>query len=82
MSDIIVYTKTNCPYCAKLKEILRERGISFIERDFIKEPKYVPGIITRQGNTPSPQVEYKGKIVFDYTTEESLVEEINSWTNS
>lgn len=33
-------------------------------------------IITRDGNTPAPQVEVKGRIIFDYTTEEKLAEEV------
>lgn len=33
MSNVVVYTMTGCPHCAALKDFLREKGVSFTERD-------------------------------------------------
>ena len=80
--EVIIYTKTRCPFCAKLISILNKRGIKFKEIDFIKNPEYTERIVTRDGNTPAPQVEMPGRIIFDYTTEEALADEIEKYVNS
>lgn len=82
MSEIKVYTRFGCPFCAKLVKILKERKIPFQEIDVNKNPEIKNKIITRDEHTPVPQVEYKGRIIFDYTTEEDLVDEIEKWIKS
>ena len=77
--EVIVYTKTRCPYCIRLMNILNERKIKFKEIDFIKNPEYKQILITRDGNTPAPQVEIYGTIIFDYTTEEDLADRIEDF---
>lgn len=32
MSEVIVYSKDNCPYCTKAKQVLSMRNIRFTER--------------------------------------------------
>ncbi len=33
MSDVIVYSSTNCPYCAQLKKYLTEQNVAYEERN-------------------------------------------------
>jgi len=33
MTDVTIYTKPGCPYCAKAKDHYREKGIEFKEID-------------------------------------------------
>lgn len=80
--EVTVYIKTKCPFCAELIKILNERGIKYKLVDFIKNPEYVEKIITRDGNTPAPQVELNGRIIFDYATEEDLADEIEEYLKS
>ena len=80
--EVIIYIKTRCPFCARLISILKERGIMFKEIDFIKNPEYAERIVIRDGNTPAPQVEMGGRIIFDYTTEETLSDEIEKYMKS
>ena len=47
-----------------------------MEHNIMKDAVAKSKIITRDGHTPTPQVEVGGRIIFDYTTEEALVEEI------
>lgn len=77
--EVIVYTKTRCPFCANLMRILNQKGIKFREVDFIKNPEYAERIVTRDGNAPAPQVEFNGRIIFDYATEENLANEIEEY---
>jgi glutaredoxin len=75
MDEVIIYTKPLCLYCNRLKDILNKRGIRY--RDFNTEkgepPRYV---VERNGHIPVPQVEYAGRIIYDYKDEESLADEI------
>lgn len=75
MDEIIIYTRPTCPFCNKLKSILGQRGIRY--RDFDVEKKEAPRYVVEQnGHIPVPQVEYAGRIIFDYKDEESLVDEL------
>jgi glutaredoxin 3 len=75
MKEITMYTKPSCPYCNRLKDILKRRGIKY--KDFNTEndepPRYV---VERNGHIPVPQVEYAGRIIYDYKDEETLADEI------
>ena len=75
MNEITIYTKVGCPFCNKLKSILDERGIKYKDYDAIKNepPRHV---VDNDGHIPVPQVEYNGRIIYDYKDEESLAEEI------
>lgn len=33
MKDVIVYTKSYCPYCTKAKDLLKQKGVFFKEID-------------------------------------------------
>jgi glutaredoxin 3 len=75
MDEITIYTKPTCPYCNKLKEILDARRIKYRDFNTLKgePPRYV---VEKNGHIPVPQVEYNGRIIFDYKDEESLADEI------
>ncbi|MBM3230052.1 glutaredoxin [Candidatus Pacearchaeota archaeon] len=72
--SILLYSKRGCPYCNALKDLLKEEKIPYIEIDVQKED--ASGAVHREGRIPVPQVEYNGTIIFDYTTEEALVETV------
>ncbi|MSS74597.1 glutaredoxin [Candidatus Pacearchaeota archaeon] len=72
--SILLYSKRGCPFCNKLKDLLKEEKITYIEIDVIADPAGALGAVHREGRIPVPQVEYNGTIIFEYTTEEALVE--------
>ncbi len=75
MNEITLYTRPTCPFCNKLKGILNSRGIKYKDYDVTKNepPRHV---VDQDGNIPVPQVEYGGRIIYDYKDEESLADEI------
>ena len=79
--EVKIYVKKGCPFCYKLLEILDSEHVPYKKYD-ISDPTVASTIITRENHTPVPQVEMSGRIIFDYTTEEDLAEEIKEYLNS
>ncbi len=76
MAEITIYTIERCPFCMKLKSLLQQNKIPFEEIDIIKDKEGAKGAVMKGGRIPTPQVDVKGRVFYDYTTEEALVEEI------
>jgi glutaredoxin len=47
---LILYTKDNCAYCTKVKDVLAERRVTYEERN-IKDPTYLKEVQTYQART-------------------------------
>ncbi len=77
--EVKIYVKEVCPFCNKLLKLLDEANVPYTKLDIIKNPQVKSSIITRDNHTPVPQVEMSGRIIFDYTTEEDLAEEIKAY---
>lgn len=77
VNDIIIYTRKTCPYCVNLIKVLDSRGVSYqnVDIDQSEEP-VEEAYIDENGHTPVPQVLIGEKLIYDYDTEESLVDEI------
>ena len=37
MSDVSIYTKPGCPYCAAAKDDLRQRGVAYTEHNVVAD---------------------------------------------
>jgi glutaredoxin len=74
-----VYVRKSCPFCKKLLDLLKRENVEFEEIDISLDKESSKNIVSRAGHTPVPQVEYNGKIIFDYDSEENLVNEIKGW---
>jgi len=58
--DITLFTKTDCPYCAKAKVLLTEKGLSYEEITVGSDIK-LKGLRAVTGQTSVPQVFINGK---------------------
>jgi glutaredoxin 3 len=57
MSDITIYTKSWCPYCAAAKKLLNDKGVDFTEIDIEKKPEARAEMIQKaNGRTTVPQI--------------------------
>ncbi len=55
--SIDVYTSPLCPYCARAKRLLTEKGAEFVEIDLFAEPRRRPEMLERSGGRTSvPQI--------------------------
>ncbi len=63
MSKTTVYTTEPCAYCARVKGLLRSRGIEFAEINLAKNPEGRIELATSTGMMTFPQVLVDGRLV-------------------
>ena len=56
MAEIVMYTKSWCPYCDRAKALLREKGQSWTEIDVEAQPEKRDEMVRRSGRTTVPQI--------------------------
>jgi glutaredoxin-like YruB-family protein len=69
MADIKVYTTPTCPWCHRLKDFLREKGVDFQEIDVSKDQEAARKMIEKSGQMGVPQMEINGKIIVGFDQE-------------
>ena len=50
MSDVTIYTKPGCPYCAAARQDLQQRGIGYSEHDVKADPAALREMLNLNGN--------------------------------
>ena len=56
MPKIIVYSTDPCSFCARAKELLQKRGISYEEINLAKDPAGREHLLARTGMLSFPQI--------------------------
>lgn len=74
-----IYTTPICPFCKRLKDLMKEANINFQEYDVANDDEAREYILSKSGRLTTPQIEMGDKIIYDYGTEEELIEDIKKW---
>lgn len=53
---IEIYTKTYCPYCQRAKDLLRIKGVPFIEYDVTGDAAKAAEMVARSGRRTVPEI--------------------------
>lgn len=69
MAKIKVYSTPTCPWCVKLKEWLKEKGIKFEEIDVSVNQEAAQEMIKKSGQMSVPQIEINGKMIVGFDKE-------------
>lgn len=57
MARVEIYTTPYCPYCARAKQLLNAKGVTYEEIDVMANPARKPEMIARaQGRRTVPQI--------------------------
>jgi len=56
MKKIEIYTKSYCPYCQRAKELLKIKGVEFIEYDVTANPEKEAEMHQRSGRRTVPEI--------------------------
>jgi glutaredoxin 3 len=63
MSDVIIYTKDGCPYCAAAKKHYTDEGITFEEVNVIQTPEAKEKVLQlTKGQRIVPVIVDKGEV--------------------
>jgi glutaredoxin-like YruB-family protein len=66
ISGVTIYTSDGCPWCARTKEYLRSRGISFREVNVSRDPSGIQEMMSVSGQTGTPVTVIKGESVVGF----------------
>ena len=72
---MVVYTLNYCPYCYRVKELLKKKGIAFEEIDFTDDDRLREEIAKKSGQETAPQVFVNGKPIGGYAEVRRLDEQ-------
>jgi glutaredoxin 3 len=73
MSKITVYTTEPCGYCARVKGLLRSRGLEFAEVNLSKDPEGRVELAAKTGMMTFPQVLVDGRLVGGFNETQAAV---------
>lgn len=65
-SGVTIYTSDGCPWCARTKEYLRSKGVSFTEVNVSRDPAGIQKMIEASGQTGTPVTVIKGEAVVGF----------------
>ncbi len=74
MSKITVYTTEPCAYCARVKGLLRSRGLEFAEVNLSKDPEGRTELVSKTGMMTFPQVLVDGRLVGGFNETQAAAE--------
>jgi|HubBroStandDraft_6_1064221.scaffolds.fasta_scaffold140066_4 glutaredoxin 3 len=74
MSRITVYTTEPCGYCARVKGLLKSRGLEFSEVNLSKDPEGRMELVQRTGMMTFPQVVVGDQLVGSFNETQAAVE--------
>ena len=74
MSDVTVYTTEPCSFCARVKGLLKSRGVQFEEVNLSKDPDGRVELAQRTGMMTFPQVIVDGQLLGGFTEVQAAAE--------
>ena len=74
MNDITLYTTEPCSFCARVKGLLKARGVEFTEVNLSKDPQGRAELAGRTGMMTFPQVVIDGELLGGFTEVQAAVE--------
>jgi glutaredoxin 3 len=61
--NVEIYTKAFCPYCERAKELLRIKGVAFVEYLIDDDPPRAAEMLRRGGAPTVPEIFIAGRLI-------------------
>jgi glutaredoxin len=71
--NIILYTKTGCPWCKGVLELFAEKGVKFEEREVTGNKAFYAELVAKSGQTKTPTMDLDGEITADSDREQIAI---------
>jgi glutaredoxin len=68
--SLIIYTKTGCPWCIAVIDLLKTTTIPYEERNVTENPEYFEEMQQKSGQTKAPTIELDGVVYGDSDVEQ------------
>lgn len=72
MAQVKIYTKSNCPYCVRAKQLFKNKGVDFEEVFLDDKPDEYRKLKERTGLMTVPQVFVGEQLIGGYTETAAL----------
>ena len=66
-AKVVVYTKSNCPYCIRAKDLLSRKGVDFEEIYLDDKPEEYKTLKQKTGMMTVPQIFINDQLVGGFT---------------
>lgn len=66
MSNVIVYSTNECPWCVKVKDFMKQNNVQFEERNAEQNPAYADEVFKKSGGYAVPVVDIDGKVIIGF----------------
>jgi len=66
MAEVIVYSTQVCPWCVRVKDYLKQKGIEFIEYDVGADQEKAQEMIQKSGQMGVPVLDIDGVIIIGF----------------
>lgn len=74
MSEVIVYTTDPCPFCARVKGLLKSRGVEYAEINLSRDHAARVELAAKTGMMTFPQVIVDGQLLGGFTEVQAAAE--------
>ena len=69
MANVIVYSTPTCPWCHRVKDYLREKGVKFTDIDVSADREKAMEMIEKSGQRGVPVIDIGGEMVVGFDKE-------------
>lgn len=63
--NIILYTKTGCPWCQGVVDLFTEKKVVYVERNVTENKAYFDEMVKKSGQSKAPTIDIDGHILAD-----------------
>jgi len=67
MAKVEIYTTQYCPYCLRAKQLLQQKGVSYVEINLQDKPDELVALKARTGMRTVPQIFINDKLIGGFT---------------
>ena len=64
--QVIIYTTPTCPYCMMAKQLLKQLGVKYIEKDVLADKQAAIEMYTKSGQLGTPVLDIDGTIIVGF----------------